>query len=464
VEETKRVRVFKDEGPNGTAILSPGKPTTYVFTSRDLRRLRRRDLKLWVEGLAFATSVRLSLYVGEVERDWLVLEDAPFLLTPHSNRALTNYVVHAKNYCPLESDTYVDRFRRACSTVGVATEVLSSDDVWIEDEMSWGYSQTPRVTMPVALHLYRLHELRESVRALLKPDVGYATAFCYGPDPVLPAHESDSINFGGNIEVTPPVPGYPFGRIYYGSIKSSDSLAPHDGRAFDPRYKKFFDRQKYQPPIELCTDWLSVGHVDEVISFVPTRGGKFALVLASPLLAIKTVQSEPAGLAADPKYHLWLPGVSTVRDLLRQSSLGGSILEYNRSVDFKVFGLLHDVDDPDSIKGRLKAALGLKESEIIEAPVLFWNDKDKDPAFAAVAMTSGLSNLNSMGRFSLVPEPFLGSFKEKFAASLRGVGQTPLWIDDWYVYHLMMGEVHCGSNTRREPFASPWWREKVPTP
>ena len=35
-----------------------------------------------------------------------------------------------------------------------------------------------------------------------------------------------------------------------------------------------------------------------------------------------------------------------------------------------------------------------------------------------------------------------------------------VWIDDWYTYHLMLGEVHCGSNTRRTP-VSGWWEDAM---
>jgi protein-arginine deiminase len=35
---------------------------------------------------------------------------------------------------------------------------------------------------------------------------------------------------------------------------------------------------------------------------------------------------------------------------------------------------------------------------------------------------------------------------------------TPYWLDDWASYHLMWGEVHCGSNTRRTPIGQ-WWTD-----
>ncbi|HJH27654.1 MAG TPA: hypothetical protein C5S37_13040, partial [Methanophagales archaeon] len=35
------------------------------------------------------------------------------------------------------------------------------------------------------------------------------------------------------------------------------------------------------------------------------------------------------------------------------------------------------------------------------------------------------------------------------------------FIEDWYSYHEMVGEVHCGTNARRKPFENiNWWDTK----
>jgi len=463
IPEKRRVRIFKCDG---TMIIGPSTPTTYVLTDKDQEALLHEDMKLLVEGLAFATSVKLSLYLDASEKDYLIIEDAPFLLVPHTQRVEANFVVKTDNYCPLDSAIYVDRFRSACNTARVSSAVLESDDVWIEDEMSWGYSQTPRVCMPVALHLFRLHQLRSVVRAFLAPDVGYATAFDYGPDPPLPVGPGqgpDSINFGGNIEVTPPTKQYPFGRIYYGSLKSPAHPGnPGVGRAIDPRYQSFFKRQKVQSPIDLNTDWLYVGHVDEIISFLPKPDGGFALLLASPKLALDIASNLGGTTSLNQRYKLWIPGVVTVGDLLQLGQANSHFTEYNWNIDFKLFGYDHSNPDSDSTKGRLKSALGLDESDIFEVPVLYLDYPGNN--LTAVALTPSMVNLNSMTRYSLIPEPFLDAFKAPVQSILAGIGQTPLWIDDWFFYHIMLGEVHCGSNSRRKPFDKKWWEKRPPAP
>lgn len=31
------------------------------------------------------------------------------------------------------------------------------------------------------------------------------------------------------------------------------------------------------------------------------------------------------------------------------------------------------------------------------------------------------------------------------------------FVDDWYHYHTLTGEVHCGSYAQRAVFPFPWW-------
>lgn len=89
---------------------------------------------------------------------------------------------------------------------------------------------------------------------------------------------------GGNILVSPPVPGkYPFGRIIV-------------GRSLQPSIKNFLRAQQIQVGnegdlVEIETDWLKVGHVDEVVSFLPTKEYPgFRLVLPDPIGGLRILQ------------------------------------------------------------------------------------------------------------------------------------------------------------------------------
>ena len=74
------------------------------------------------------------------------------------------------------------------------------------------------------------------------------------------------IDWYGNLEVSPPVKArngreFPFGRILTGVQK---------GLGMHPDVLAFLEAQRLQsPPLIVDTSWLAIGHVDEVVSFVP---------------------------------------------------------------------------------------------------------------------------------------------------------------------------------------------------
>lgn len=78
-----------------------------------------------------------------------------------------------------------------------------------------------------------------------------------------------SANSGGNIAVTPPVQKtangivtpYRYGRIYYGHNRY---------HRVDASSRDFMAAQNMQTPIILDTDWLLVGHVDEMMTLYLT--------------------------------------------------------------------------------------------------------------------------------------------------------------------------------------------------
>jgi hypothetical protein len=79
-------------------------------------------------------------------------------------------------------------------------------------------------------------------------------------------------NYGGNIEVTPPSSGAPFGTVVTGSVA---------GRDLQTLLTRLGNSQTLaQPWVEVNTNWLNVGHIDEIACFMaPVASG-----LGSPLV------------------------------------------------------------------------------------------------------------------------------------------------------------------------------------
>ncbi|NXV52939.1 PADI1 deiminase, partial [Uria aalge] len=139
-------------------------------------------------------------------------------------------------------------------------------DRWIQDEVEFGYVQAPHKTFPVVFDSPRDRGLKDfPVKSILGPDFGYVAR--QAPE------GASSLDSFGNLEVSPPVTvrgkEYPLGRILIGS-----SFPRFGGRRMAKAVKDFLVAQQVQAPVELFSDWLHVGHVDEFLSFVPAPDRK----------------------------------------------------------------------------------------------------------------------------------------------------------------------------------------------
>lgn len=148
----------------------------------------------------------------------------------------------------------------------------------------------------------------------------------------------------------------------------------------------------------------------------------------------------------------------------------------------------------------LKKELGLEEKDIIDIPALFKIDKagkamayfpnmvrisalcqcllltanlaggGESPANQplpdpSLALSSCLAQVNMivLSRDLGVPKPFgpiIGEeccLEQHVSSLLEPLGLTCSYIDDISSYHKQLGEVHCGTNVQRKPFAYSWW-------
>ena len=108
--------------------------------------------------------------------------------------------------------------------------------------------------------------------------------------------------------------------------------------------------------------------------------------------------------------------------------------------------------------------IALDAEDLIEVPVIFMPN-EWQPALAD-ALTAGMVNMLVINHHCIVPRPFgpvvrgLDLFEEHLRARLTPLGLTVGFLDDWFEYHVNLGEVHCGTNTLRSPDPSKWkwWR------
>ena len=296
----------------------------------------------------------------------------------------------------------------------------------------------PGRALPVVFDSPRDRELDGFPEAsLLGPDFGH---FQIG------GRQPNSLDSFGNLEVSPPVTvngrTYPLGRIVFGGREYGNYNV--EAREMMPEIRRFLYAQKVQSPIEIHTDWLAVGHVDEIVCFIPA-GNKigFQLLMASPEYALTILKRLSADghddvLMFKGRFRLnGQPADRTVGDLLADQRFWAANAVYQR----------YQTQNREI----LKASLGIVDKDILGIPVLFYPPSTK----RTIAYFPDMVNHLVIENYSLVPKPYgpmidgIDQFEEAFREAMPT--RTVKFIEDWYAYHELSGEVHCGTNCLREP-------------
>lgn len=224
-----------------------------------------------------------------------------------------------------------------------------------------------------------------------------------------------------------------------------------------PELRRFLYAQKVQSPIELVTDWLVVGHVDEILSFVPAENEKgFKLLLASPKKTEAVLRGlSEAGYGSAVMFEGKMRQDTHGNNVCAEITVDG-LLGWSELWDANAyFQQLIDVN-----REILKEGLGIDDADVFAIPVLFSGPRNERTGAFFPDMVNHL--VIEPGSTSIVPKPYgpivegKDAFEEAFRAAVPG--RDVRFVDDWYSYHQLMGEVHCGTNARRKPFSDVrWW-------
>ena len=475
--------------------------------------------------------------------------------------AADNPVIQVNTADPVHTAATRNYFLQGNNWVSYAPEDRY-DDRWLRDTMISGFSKWPGAAgaaelQNVFMKTHRCRPLQNWVyRTLLDlpalvnpgnpphPKVGvYYPAASDPDDPV-------SANSGGNFGVTPPVQktvngattNYLYGRIYYGH-----STAHQNSHQVDPSSREFLSAQNIQAPIHLDTDWLVVGHVDGMMTFVPDEGQadqfkKWKLLVASPKAAydILTANNQAHGNARMLQRPAWNAVGNTFNytNLNLANSQWNAIAGQREEVGVAVNATIADflgngqapLHNPRRDKQqvirytyqdlrnwnlngvetviernitKLKNAFDLSEQDIIRVPVIFYPDgflrgnftfgdkispwtpgrnegfnvfPGKQGGFQCGALTADMPNMFVGNDRLIVPKPFgpwveapghdndpnktnednngYDLFERDLVTKLQqaGINLRCIFIDDWYDYHVVSGEIHCGTNELRAQF------------
>ncbi len=242
----------------------------------------------------------------------------------------------------------------------------------------------------------------------------------------------DWIDWYGNLEVSPPVTAadgraFPVGRAMVGRQRG---LTMHSG------VLEFLERQGVQvPPLFVDTSWLQIGHVDEVVSFVPSRESPgFRALVPDPRRAVEILERLVLGRHERTLVFEGHSDGTTVTGLLDE--VGKS--EETRAI----------VASLEETRGVLCRELGLREEHLIGLPVLF--------RAGAAVIPNCVNGLICNGH-AILPSPCgpVVEGEDAFAAVVRreleAHGVVVHFLDVWDFFHCCGGEIHCGTNTVRVP-------------
>jgi protein-arginine deiminase len=247
------------------------------------------------------------------------------------------------------------------------------------------------------------------------------------------------IDWYGNLEVSPPVKSrdgqeFPLGRVLVGRQKE---LSLH------PDVLAFLEAQRVQtPPLVVDTSWLGIGHVDEVVSFIPakTRPG-FRLLFPSTSLARTILEEVVAQGYAHQVAFTGHQDQMTAGALLEEIALSEENLQIQSVLD--------------ETKQHLCEGLGVDERDFVELPALFGE---------GVAVLPNCINSLIINGHAILPDP-LGPrvngedpFARVIRAALSAHGVQVHFVDVRETFHWLGGEIHCGTNTVRRISNPLWWK------
>ena len=416
----------------------------YIFIENEAgqelpaRLLRDGDVELRVEANSYAflgwdgtadITAALEGPDGALE-DSVRLKVAPFVMLSAVRKAERIYV---RDY-PGKNEAFIRSLKDVTSKLGVELKIVGPEsyparEIWLQDIMEIGFSQTPLQGQHVVFKSNRGRPLDDMPeKEMLGPDHGWFKWSGQIPETSTGRGGDSWLDWYGNLEVTPPLPGRPLGRIFYGYNK-------HTGRSLNPEVAAMLEAQGVQAPlIKIHTGWLLIKHVDEIFNFVPVRGGKgFKLLVPDAPKTFRLLDQ-------------WVSEGKGGLPLLKDLRPNATVSSLAADAELRDFNLKLQQDEIEFSIDEMKTAAGLAEADLIRIPALFVFEGK----FAPALMPNMVNSVHLNGHMLMAdPRGPADAGKDLIQEYVRGLlgkeGIEAHFVDD-LVYHNWGGNVHCGTN------------------
>ena len=441
-----------------------------------------RDAAVW-DGTA---NVSLAVTAGgSTATHQVALKEAP-VLTQLNTQRLQQVLTTPADKDDAEGKEWRAVVEQQTKAAGGRVRLLDQgDDKWTQDIFEPAYMSIPGpggVPHGMKVLLGSVNDDRRvGSRVIFTELAGHDVAAVHTEhEPVLDPFENSSYDSMGNLETIPPTPGHPVGQIVIGGDGTDHKTGPASEMV------TLLKSQGRQDPIAMDTSWLTIGHVDEFIQFVPVPGSRLGwkAVVADPAAGLQLLQKVKAEGHGGEIMHGGLPKLEWPYDLrIDQRSTDEFLadqqfVETNQRASAKIQANLEV----------LKAKAGLRDSDFVRVPALYTArsmdyglleseinslpdgpEKDADIARLqamrdAVAEVPGTVNglvLNA-GRY-VAPKPFgpVVNGKDVFATAIskafKGIGYEVAYANELTSVHVSEGEIHCATNTLRDSLGQRWW-------
>jgi len=356
---------------------------------------------------------------------------SPWMIAPNTAPVTE---VHVSDRGSANSE-FISQLKQAVEPTGAQVKIIQGDRTWMQDTQKNGYVQLPEKS--------DLRQFNVAIKSNTEPDKNQPAkspqdrdlkVFKIGTrrseDPV--SQWSDGY---GNLQVTPPIPGHPMGRVYYGNSGNA---------SFNPEVLDFIQAQRIQgPPVDIDTSWLLTRQVDEIINFIPTQTpGKYVMAIASPEAGVKLLEELQGRGYGDVTINRGLSTQTTVSAALKNRAL----IQHNLNLQNQKL---------NPIVEKLKREFLFGDDQIIQVPVMF--------GYSGYAWWPNMVNSVPVNGKLLVSNPRgpmidgVDYTQERLRQLLLPAGVSLSFLDDRY-YQELKGNVQSATNTVRKPEDRTFWQ------
>jgi protein-arginine deiminase len=367
----------------------------------------------------------------EIASSTIKMGVSPWIM-PSNSAPVTEVMVSDRGSANSE---FISQLKQALKPTGAQVKVIQGDRAWMQDVQKNGYVQFPEKL--------KLRNFNVAVKSNSNPTSNNPAKSNSERDLNVfkvskPRNEESANQWAdgyGNLQVTPPIPAYPMGRVYYGNSGNA---------SFNPEIIDFIQAQKIQgPPVDIDTSWLLTRQVDEIINFIPsTTPGKYIMAIVSPEAGVKLLQELAGRGYGDVRINRGLNNEITVSAALKNQAL----IKHNLNLQKQKL---------NPIVEKLKREFSLTDDQIIQVPAMF--------GYSGYAWWPNMVNSVPVNGKLLVSNPRGAMIdgkdytQERLRQLLLPFGVNISFLDDRY-YQELRGNVQSATNTVRKGEERPFWQ------